>query len=124
MKKIKRIYWITTVVFAAFMLFSAIPDILMQPEALKFITELGYPVYFILLLSYAKVLGAIALLIPGFPRIKEWAYAGFFFDLIGAIVSLIAAKGFEIGILILLLPLVLAIISLVYSRKIYPLTNN
>jgi DoxX-like protein len=71
MKKIKIIYWIITGLFAAFMLFTAIPDIIMDPEAIKFMTALGYPLYFIPFIGVAKVLGAIAILIPGFPRIKE-----------------------------------------------------
>jgi uncharacterized membrane protein YphA (DoxX/SURF4 family) len=102
MKKTKKIYWIITGLFAAFMLFTAIPDILVVPDAVKFMTNLGYPVYFIPFIGVAKVLGAIAIVIPGFPRIKEWAYAGLMFDLIGAMYSVSETMGISNGIPILL----------------------
>lgn len=54
---------------------------------------LGYPVYFIPFIGVVKLLGVIAILIPGFNRIKEWAYAGLFFDLAGAVYSVIALTG-------------------------------
>ena len=90
MKKINIFYWIFTGLFAAGMLFSAIPDIICAPEAVTFMTQLGYPLYFIPFIGVAKVLGVIAILMPGFPRIKEWAYAGLMYDLIGAIYSVTA----------------------------------
>jgi hypothetical protein len=91
MKKIKIIYWIFTILFGGFMLFSSIPDILKAPSAVELITtHLGYPAYFIVILGVAKLLGSIAILIPGSPRVKEWAYAGLTFDLIAALVSFIA----------------------------------
>jgi hypothetical protein len=91
MKRTKILFWVFTILFAAGMLFSAIPDIMVVPDAVKFMTLLGYPNYFIPFIGWAKVLGVIAILIPGnFPRIKEWAYAGLFFDLIGAIYSALA----------------------------------
>ena len=88
MKKTNIIYWIFTGLFGAVMLLTSIPDILMVPDAVAFITKLGYPVYFAPFIGVAKVLGVIAILIPGFPRIKEWAYAGLAFDLIGAVYSI------------------------------------
>ena len=87
MKKINIAYWSVTGIFAAFMLFSAIPDMLIVPEAVTMITGLGYPTYFIPFIGVAKLLGVIAILVPGFNRIKEWAYAGLFFDLIGYLFS-------------------------------------
>jgi|SRR6218665_518922 len=93
MKKTNLIYWILTGLFAAFMAFSAIPDILVSDDAVKFIAILGYPMYFIPFIGYAKLLGVIAILVPGFPRIKEWAYAGLMFDLIGAGYSVAATSG-------------------------------
>ena len=95
MKKINIAYWIVTGLFAAFMLFSAVPDAIPTPEAVTFVTGLGYPEYIVQFLGYAKILGVIAILIPGFPRIREWAYAGLFFDLAGAVYSLIASAGFQ-----------------------------
>lgn len=91
MKKINRLYWIFTILFALMMLGSAIPDIMLHPMAIDGMhRDLGYPVYFIPFIGVAKALGVIALLLPGYPRIKEWAYAGFFFDLIGATYSIIS----------------------------------
>jgi hypothetical protein len=95
MKKTNILYWTFTGLFAAFMLFSAIPDILVVPEAVEFMTKLGYPQYIIAFLGVAKTLGVIAILIPGFPRIKEWAYAGLFFDLVGATYSNICVTGLQ-----------------------------
>jgi uncharacterized membrane protein YphA (DoxX/SURF4 family) len=90
MKKTNIIYWTITGLFSAFMLLSSIPDILNTPEAVKFMTHLGYPPYFTPFIGVAKVLGIIAILIPGYPRIKEWAYAGLAYDLIGATYSAMA----------------------------------
>ena len=78
MKKANIFFWIITGLFSAFMLFSAIPDIVVTPDAVKFISSLGYPTYIIPFLGIAKLLGIIAILIPGFAGIKEWAYAGLF----------------------------------------------
>ena len=91
MKKIKITYWVITILFSGFMLFSSIPDILRVPSAVGMIsTQLHYPVYFVVFIGVAKFLGSIAILIPGFPRIKEWAYAGLTFDLIAATYAQIA----------------------------------
>ena len=90
MKKAKTIYWIITGVFAALMLASAIPEILSIPAATKYTSQLGYPLYLNPFLGVAKLLGIIAILVPGFPKLKEWAYAGFAFDLLGATYSQLA----------------------------------
>ena len=95
MKKTKTLYWIFTGLFAGLMLFSAVPNILILPDSIKFMNNLGYPTYFIPFIGWAKALGVIAILIPGFPRIKEWANAGLTFDLIGATYSIIALNGFS-----------------------------
>ena len=123
MKKTKTIYWIVTGLFGAFMGFTAIPDILMNADAITFMNHLGYPNYFIPFIGVAKVLGVIAIFIPGFPRVKEWAYAGLCFDLIGAVYSIVAIDGFQPGIFFMLLPFVLGTISYIYSHKLYPTTN-
>lgn len=115
MKKSKTLYWIITGIFGAFMVFSAIPDALVVKDAVTFITHLGYPVYFIPFIGIAKILGVIAILVPGFPRIKEWAYAGLFFDLFGATYSQIANDGFQASVLFMLLPLAF----LFYSYYLY-----
>lgn len=104
MKKTNTLYWIITGLFAAFMLFSAIPDILATPEALQFIGSLGYPDYFVRFIGIAKALGVIAILVPGSPRLKEWAYAGLFFDLFGATYSAIAKFGVHPQLSFMILP--------------------
>jgi len=93
-KTINILYWICTILFVLLMLFSAIGGIQPSADTIKIMHDwLGYPVYFIQFISLAKVIGVVAILIPGFSRIKEWAYAGLFFDLAGAIYSGIAASG-------------------------------
>lgn len=117
MKKINIVYWIFTVLFAVMMATSAIPDVIMQPEAVKFITHLGYPLYFVAFIGWAKILGAAAIIIPGFPRIKEWAYAGLFFDLIGAVYSAIAVGPVDPSLLFMAVFFIPGILSYVYYHK-------
>jgi uncharacterized membrane protein YphA (DoxX/SURF4 family) len=92
MKKTNTIYWIFTGLLAAFMLMSGIPNLLRIPQAIAIMQHLGYPAYLLTLLGIAKLLGVVAILVPGYPRIREWAYAGFVFDLVGAMFS-----GFSVG---------------------------
>jgi hypothetical protein len=119
MKKTTILYWVFTGLFSAFMLFTAIPDILMSPDAVTFIISLGYPKYLIPFLGVAKVLGSIVILIPGFPRLKEWAYAGLFIDLVGATYSNICVSGADPGLLFMVLPFGLGTLSYIfYHRKL------
>jgi hypothetical protein len=104
-KKINILYWTITIIFGAFMMMSAIPDILVVPDAVTMITGLGYPKYLIPFLGVAKALGVIVILIPGFNRLKEWAYAGLFFDLVGATYSAIATAGFHWQVTFMILPI-------------------
>jgi uncharacterized membrane protein YphA (DoxX/SURF4 family) len=87
MKKLNIAYWIVTGIFSAFMFLSSISNVMSSPDAVAIFKQLGYPVYLLPFLGIAKMLGAVALLIPGFPRVKEWAYAGLAFDLLGAVYS-------------------------------------
>ncbi len=87
MKKTTLLYWIFTGLLAAGMTASSIPNVLSDPEAVAFFKHLGYPAYLLPFLGVAKLLGVLAILVPGFPRLREWAYAGFTFDLAGAIYS-------------------------------------
>jgi len=119
MKKNKALYWIITGLFSAFMLFSAVPDILVVPEAVTFMSHLGFPRYFIPFIGVAKLLGVIAILVPGFPQIKEWAYAGLMFDLIGATYSQIANDGFQPAVLFMALPIFLLLFSYSLYQKKY-----
>jgi hypothetical protein len=117
MKKINLYYWITTGLFGAFMLSSAIPNILSSKEWVVIFEQLGYPLYMLPFLGVAKLLGVIVLLIPGFNRMKEWAYAGFFFDLVGATYSALTAFGFDPQMLVMLVPFVLGTLSYVFHHK-------
>lgn len=86
----KIAYWIVTGLMAAFMLLSAVPDVLRIPEAVEIFKHLGYPSYLLPFIGVAKIIGVLAVLSPWFPRLKEWAYAGLVFDLIGALYSHLA----------------------------------
>jgi hypothetical protein len=80
-------YWVTTGLFAAAFLASGAAELASAPAAVTATLALGYPAYFLTILGVWKVLSAPALLAPGLPRLKEWAYAGIFFDLTGAAAS-------------------------------------
>ena len=91
MKRINIAYWIITALFSAFMIFSSIGGITLDPQAVAYLHDhMGYPLYFIQFISVAKIIGAIAILLPLPARVKEWAYFGFFIDLVAAVFSFIA----------------------------------
>src|SRR5258706_8159428 len=83
----KVIYWATTGLVAAMMLFAAFVYLSGSPQAVQGFAHVGYPQQLRVILGIAKFLGVIALLAPGFPKIKEWAYAGFTFAWIAAFVA-------------------------------------
>ncbi len=89
MKKLNTTYWIVTALFSTFLLFSSYGGLTLEANAVALMHDhLGYPLYFIRLISAAKILGAIAILLPFVPaRLKEWAYFGFFIDLCTATYS-------------------------------------
>jgi len=119
-KTTNTLYWVFTILFSALMLFSSWSSILVNEDSIKLIHGmLGYPEYFIPFTGWAKLIGAIVILIPGFNRIKEWAYAGLFFDLVAAVYSGIAvAKAFDPLILTMLIWFVPGILSYVlWHRK-------
>ncbi len=91
-KRNKIIYWIVTIWLSLGMASSGIVQILKVKEEVEFTTNLGYPTYFLTILGVWKILGVIAILIPKFPVVKEWAYAGFFFCMTGAAFSHIATN--------------------------------
>jgi hypothetical protein len=118
MKKTNVLYWTFTGIFAAFMFFSGIQNALITPESVELVmTKLGYPHYIIPFLGVAKCLGAIALVVPGFPRLKEWAYAGLFFDLLGAAYSGIMVEGFHPLMLSMLIFFAFEALSYIYYHK-------
>jgi uncharacterized membrane protein YphA (DoxX/SURF4 family) len=83
----------------------------MAPEAWTRMTHLGYPAYFVTILGISKILGVVTLLIPKFPLLKEWAYAGFFFMMTGAVFTHVAAGNSMSEMLPSLLLLILTLIS-------------
>ncbi len=91
MKKINIAYWVVTVLFAGFMIFSSLGNVMSDAQSIELIhTQMGFPKYIIPFLGIAKILAAITILIPKLDRLKEWAYAGLVFDLVGATYSFIA----------------------------------
>ncbi|WP_428233018.1 DoxX family protein [Flavobacterium sp.] len=89
-KRNKIIYWIATLWLALGMTSTGVVQILKMKDEVDMMRHLGYPIYFLTLLGIWKILGVIAILIPKFPLLKEWAYAGFFFAMSGAIFSHLA----------------------------------
>ena len=83
----KITYWVATIWLALGMLSSGIVQVIQLEEEADMMTHLGYPLYFMTLLGIWKILGVITVLIPKFPLLKEWAYAGFFFTMSGALIS-------------------------------------
>lgn len=114
-KRNKIIYWIATIWLSLGMLSTGAVQLLKLkgdgPGSLDSMTQLGYPACFVTLLGIAKILGVAALLIPKYPLIKEWAYAGFFFMMSGAIFTHIAAGNSMSQIFPSLLLLALAVVS-------------
>lgn len=83
-KRMRVIHWAATILFVLPLTWSAILYFTESPSMVETMTHLGYPVYFLKILGTAKVLGVAALLFDRLTLLKEWAYAGFTFDLIGA----------------------------------------
>ena len=90
-KRDKIIYWISTIWLALGMVSTGSVQLFRSPADVDLMARLGYPVYLLTILGVWKLLGVVAVLIPKFPLVKEWVYAGFFFAMTGAIVSHIAS---------------------------------
>lgn len=117
----KIIYWIATLWLALGMVSTGLVQLMKSTEEVENVTQLGYPVYLLTILGAWKMLGVIAVLVPKFPLLKEWAYAGFFFAMSGATASRIAVGDPITTILPSLLLLVLTIVSWYFrpgSRRI------
>ncbi len=121
-KRNKIIYWIATALLSIGMLQSGWFAVLRTDQWVKLVTALGYPVYFLTILGVWKMLGVIAILVPGFKLVKEWAYAGFFFAMTGAFFSHLAVGDHEIkGLMGPFFQAVFVVVSWYYrpaSRKI------
>ena len=96
MKRTHMLYWILNGLFAFVMLGSAIPDILMQQMAIDGFAGLHLPAYLLPFVGTAKLLGVVAILVPGYPRLKEWAYAGLLFDVLGATYCLACSNASQV----------------------------
>jgi hypothetical protein len=118
MKKINILYWTFTGLLALLMFFSGVQNAMVTPESVELLTaKLGYPNYIIAFLGVAKILGAIAILVPGFPTLKEWAYAGLFFDLLGATYSSVMVEELQPAHAGMLVFFALWALSYIYYRK-------
>ena len=123
----KIIYWIATLWASLGMTATATVQLFSKNDSLKHVANLHYPSYFIALLGFWKYLGVIALLIPKFPLLKEWAYAGFFFVMTGALYSHIVVSDPFSEIYPSLLLLVLILLSWYFrpaDRRLLPLTQK
>lgn len=113
----KIAYWITTGLVAALSLFAAFSYVSGGPQAVQGFAHVGYPQQLRMLLGIAKLLGAITLLVPGLPLLKEWAYAGFTFAWIAAFIAHYMAKDGPIAYMPLVLLVLLAISYLTRSES-------
>jgi len=125
MKKGKLIiYWVATALLSFGMLGSGLAQIAHAQGMVDLITPLGYPLYFLYIIGTWKVLGVIAILIPGFKLLKEWAYAGFFFVMTGAALSHLANGDYSLqGIIGPVMQTIFIILSWHFrpdSRRIIP----
>ena len=105
------IYWVATLWLALGMTSTGVVQLIKMKEEVAKMMQLGYPVYFLIILGVWKILGVIAILIPKYPLIKEWAYAGFFFAMSGAAISHICIGHPAAEIFPSILLLVLTIVS-------------
>jgi|SRR5436190_1598736 len=127
-KRDKIIYWIATIWLSLGMLSTGIVQLFKLkgngPGSLDTMIHLGYPAYFVTMLGVCKILGVVALLIPKFPLLKEWAYAGFFFMMTGALFTHVAADNSFGEMFPSLLLLILIVVSWYFrpsNRKIAPI---
>lgn len=117
----KIIYWIATIWLSLGMVSTGIVQLIKVPEEVATITGMGYPVYFLTILGVWKMLGVVAILVPRFALVKEWAYAGFFFAMSGAFFSHISVGSEVSKMMPSLLLLALTIVSWYFrpsNRKI------
>ena len=116
MRKVTIIYWILTGLAAAFILMASIPDVLQIPAAVDIFRHLGFPPYLLPFIGLAKILGVVVILLPMFQTLKEWAYAGLVFDLIGAFYSHISVGDRLSDWIFPIVGLLLVVISYVFYR--------
>jgi hypothetical protein len=118
MKKPATPYWILTGLMAALMLAASVPDVLQLPLAVATFMHLGYPTYLLPFIGTAKIMGVVVIILPGLPRLKEWAYAGLVFDLVGALYSHLSVGDAADSWLPAALGLLLAVASYALHRQL------
>lgn len=126
-KRNKIIYWVATIWLSLGMTSTGVVQFLKVKEEVDLFTQLGYPIYFLTLLAVWKFLGVIAILLPKFPLLKEWAYAGFFFAMSGAIFSHLASGSSPKEFFGPLLLIILTVVSWYFrpvDRKIVSVDNH
>lgn len=122
-KRNKIIYWVSTIWLALGMVSTGLVQILKMDEEVSRMAQLGYADYFLTILGVWKILGVVALLIPKWPLLKEWAYAGFFFAMSGAVFSHLARGSQASEFFGPVLLLVLIVVSWYFrpaNRKLIP----
>jgi hypothetical protein len=107
------VYWTTTILVAFFMTGGVTQIAQYRANPHGVIPELGYPTYFFAILGFWKFFGALTILVPRFPRLKEWAYAGIFFDLTGAAASCAFVGGYGAYAFHVIAPLLIAGLTVV-----------
>jgi hypothetical protein len=122
-KRNKIIYWIATIWLSLGMTSTGIVQLMKIKEEAEMMDRLGYPLYFLTILGIWKLLGVVAILIPKTPLIKEWAYAGFFFAMTGAIFSHLAVSDPAKELFGPLLLVVLTIVSWYFRPAERKVTN-
>jgi uncharacterized membrane protein YphA (DoxX/SURF4 family) len=115
-------YWVTTILGPASFVIGGYLHLTRDPQVMATLAHLGYPPYFAIILGVWKLLGATAIVAPGFPRLKEWAYAGFFFELSGAAATraFVADGAADIVAPLVFLSLVMASRALAPARRRIP----
>lgn len=118
-KTINRLYWIFVVLFAALMLLDGVAGVLRVAEGQVAMKQLGYPVYLMSILGVAKIAGALILLQPTFRTVKEWAYAGFACNFVGAAASwALLGKGIDFMLPALLMLGVLLVVYFLWKKAV------
>lgn len=120
----KIIYWVSTALLSFGMLGSGLAQVFHAKEMVDIVVLLGYPLYFLNIIGTWKILAVIAILVPRYPLVKEWAYAGLFFVMTGALVSHLASGDSSIkGIIGPVMQTIFILLSWYYrpcSRKTVP----
>lgn len=123
-KRDKIIYWVATIWLSLGMISTGIVQLIQMEEEVQKMNTLGYPSYFLTIIGVWKILGVIVVLVPKFPLVKEWAYAGFFFLMSGAIFTHLAVADEAVEYFGPALLLVLTVVSWYFRPADRKLINS